>query len=993
MKAFHVISTFALLLTFSIQSAAQRAATGSILYDDDQMFNQLSGAARTLLEARYGKKQGVPQQESVADQTAIGGQFSPQGPLSFLANPLVNDPTADATSKDTQSETGLVLGSGSNVVCSFNDAGSYTGVNNHFTGWSRSTDAGTGWSDLGSLPASTEGDAGDPVFARDKTSGTIYFSTLGFTTGENIQIFRSTNDGATFQAPVNATPGFAGSGDFQDKEWIAVDNFSGTGNGNVYLAWRHFPNFAPGAGITYGIRFTRSTDGGATWIPSQGTLIVGSAGGGVQGAWTCVGPDHSVYVFWLDQTAGAGTAQVIKMRKSTDQGATFAVAVTVATLTVTAGNGDLGLAFRSNSFPQAAVNPISGNIYVVYNNPTAASGGDRGNILFRQSTDGGTTWSSATQLNTDGTTNTQYMPSIAVAPDGGALCVSWYDRRSDPSDALIARWGVTASIVGSVVTFGSNFPISNQFPAVFGVDPVINTTYMGDYDQMDGDDGFFYVTWGDNRDPSIAVPSRKNANVRFAKIPRAGVSPMPVVDFVSAVISGGNGNGKIDFNECNDLTVTLKNDGTASATGVSGTLSTTTSGVTITQNVSVYPDLAAGASAANSTAFKISTDPGFACGTTVLLTLTVNYAGGSDAHNFTFPSCLCADTVIVGSIVSGDLQQTARLFRDAVASNCSSPKGSCPGTSGSGTRSFDAYTFTNSATSTACVTATLTPNCSVANFIFAVAYTGSFVSSDVCTNYLADLGSSPGNGSSLSFGFNIPALGTVVVVVNEVTAATGCSSYTLRLSGLLSSTDGGGACAPLPIQLASFTGRATSDTTVLLEWRTLSEVNNYGFEMQKSPQQMGLFTTIPGSFVPGHGTTLVPQYYQFTDVNATPYARYYRLRQIDLDGSIHYSDAIHVGTLTGIEGKQIPTEFLLAQNYPNPFNPSTIINYGLPTGSRVTLEVFNILGQRVALLANNVMEAGYHHALFDGKGLSSGVYFYKLTAGSFVDSKKLLLMR
>jgi predicted ribosomally synthesized peptide with SipW-like signal peptide len=105
-----------------------------------------------------------------------------------------------------------------------------------------------------------------------------------------------------------------------------------------------------------------------------------------------------------------------------------------------------------------------------------------------------------------------------------------------------------------------------------------------------------------------------------------------------------------------------------------------------------------------------------------------------------------------------------------------------------------------------------------------------------------------------------------------------------------------------------------------------------------------------------------------------------------------------VGTftsLTDVEDSQtnIPNTFGLNQNYPNPFNPSTTIRYALPKRSAVQLKIFNILGQQVALLQNGEQEAGYHEVRFDGRNLSSGVYFYRIQAGSFVETKKLLMIR
>jgi hypothetical protein len=101
------------------------------------------------------------------------------------------------------------------------------------------------------------------------------------------------------------------------------------------------------------------------------------------------------------------------------------------------------------------------------------------------------------------------------------------------------------------------------------------------------------------------------------------------------------------------------------------------------------------------------------------------------------------------------------------------------------------------------------------------------------------------------------------------------------------------------------------------------------------------------------------------------------------------------GQVTGIDAgrSRIPTAFGLEQNYPNPFNPSTTIHYGLPNKTDAQLSVFNTLGQQVARLVNGDMEAGYHEVKFNGSGLSSGVYFYRLQAGSFVETRKLILVR
>jgi hypothetical protein len=199
--------------------------------------------------------------------------------------------------------------------------------------------------------------------------------------------------------------------------------------------------------------------------------------------------------------------------------------------------------------------------------------------------------------------------------------------------------------------------------------------------------------------------------------------------------------------------------------------------------------------------------------------------------------------------------------------------------------------------------------------------------------------------------------------------------------------------ASVPIQLASFTGRALDRTRVLLEWRTISEVNNYGFEIERAANERGAFEGIPNSFVPGSGTTTEPRYYQFTHTNASASFPFYRLKQIDLDGTVSYFDPIRVSVPTSAGEGSAPASFALGQNYPNPFNPSTNISFSIHAPGVVSLQVFDVLGQAIATLVNETKAPGEYSVPWDATDVPSGVYFYKLVAGNSVAVKKLMVAK
>jgi len=188
----------------------------------------------------------------------------------------------------------------------------------------------------------------------------------------------------------------------------------------------------------------------------------------------------------------------------------------------------------------------------------------------------------------------------------------------------------------------------------------------------------------------------------------------------------------------------------------------------------------------------------------------------------------------------------------------------------------------------------------------------------------------------------------------------------------------------LPVELSSFSAVILSKKEILLKWRTETEVSNYGFEIQRKTFSDNEWTRI--GFVAGNGNSNSPKDYSFTDGNPVNGSRFnYRLKQIDTDGKYEFSDMIEV--------EIVPGDFILFQNYPNPFNPSTKITYQLPRESKVILKIYDIMGAEVTSLVNENKESGVYEVEFNGNSLANGTYIYRIVAGDFIETKKMVLIK
>ncbi len=262
---------------------------------------------------------------------------------------------------------------------------------------------------------------------------------------------------------------------------------------------------------------------------------------------------------------------------------------------------------------------------------------------------------------------------------------------------------------------------------------------------------------------------------------------------------------------------------------------------------------------------------------------------------------------------------------------------------------------------------------------------GGITSADVTFNYLdtdvigdeTQYGLFKYDGSWLPF--SPITLNTTTNTV-AVTAVSSFSDWTLGIDD------------PLPVELTSFSA-TTIGPNIKLNWKTATEINNYGFEVERCAQSAERKAWEKIGFVNGNGNSNSPKDYSFVDNNllsgrqGVSSGKYsYRLKQIDNDGHFEYSKIIEVDMI-GVK------KFELSQNYPNPFNPATTISFSLPEASNVKLTLYNLLGQEIETLVNGFKESGVHTVNFNASKLNSGIYIYKIETNGLTQTRKMTLIK
>ena len=797
--------------------------------------------------------------------------------------------------------------------------------------------------------------------------GTLYMSFLGYSGG--MKVAYSNDLGNTWSSSIILQSGSV------DKNLTAVDNVPGSPYmGNAYVVWSDFNQLNPSATVSH------STNSGVSWSTYQ-HINTSASSHYTQGVYPVVGPGGVVYVAWQNPTSGGSyTGDFVGLGKSTDGGVTWTYNNNIYDC-----NGIRGyLSFsgaqniRVNDFPAMAVDnsggPRNGWLYIVTAEKNLSPAGSDPDIILHYSTDGGTTWSSGIRVNQDATNNGkfQYMPAVCVGEDG-ALNVVYYDTRNaagttpDSAEVFLSR-----SVDG-----GNTFidiPVSDH---KFKPKPIsgLATGYQGDYIGVVESNGTVYPYWADD---ISGIYQAWTAQVSFG--PPCGVEnasdPNPAsgetnVDVNLAQLSWTNGAG------ANTNELYFGTSPTNLTLVQSGSLSTSwtidPSYLPLDYYTNYYWKVTEIGDTCNSSiifSFKTMQDPNFHMVSDTLYPQSADYwTGTTDGSTKTEISKVRTIDPELGwmafdiSSIPSQATVTGVSFNGYVDSTyypfwSITPMPDNPVTSSAATVFADAmagyaqgvaYVYSNeSSTFTTGWHTYSLENGAVSDLQIAVAssqgwFATGIVDRDFSTTYYINF-----------HGWNEANPPYIVVDYNYIT----------------------------PVELSSFTVSANNGN-VNLNWSTATETNNKGFEIERKSVN-GEFQNV--GYVPGFGTTTEPRSYTYADNNVDGGQYTYRLRQIDLNGSSSYSKEVEVEVTA-------PKEFSLDQNYPNPFNPTTLIQYSIPAEQHVKLNVYNLLGEKVMTLVDGMQKSGQHEVSFNASNLASGVYVYKLEAGTQSSIKKMVLMK
>ncbi|MGB0132389.1 hypothetical protein [Dokdonella sp.] len=488
------------------KAAQHVTAESCAMLDDPKLANRMDGLLFFLAKA-------------CGRQADFIGQVKSEVPFDVLPylEPVtdinVSDPTGDAGSTRTQSESSISLNPVTGTLCSaYND--SYHGVSQNlgFSGFARSTDGGQTWDDRGAI---SNDDSGDPSMVWRRLDGKFYYAALR---NGGLALYRSDDDCQTFTFVSQVASGN------DDKELMAIDNEPTSPlYGRIYIVWVDF-------GASSRIYSTHSTDAGATWSTQ---LAISPSGVSVQGAWPTIAPNGDIYVSWLAWMPPTGYPNgnlEIPLVRSTDGGVSYSTLAPAMSnqpnprdAASTSSCGRPALKGNVRLLPSPQIVFRNGYLHAVYTyDPDGFGTGDVINVYYRRYNPNTTTWDPEVLVNDDATTTDQYQPTLAVGT-GGQVTVGYYSRQLDTVNNLLVDYYSRTSFDNGVSWTQPSVRLSDVSSAIV-LDSSLATCYHGDYDQqLQDEDGRAHYLWSDDRGGSPDIfTDRTLVGTDFLLVAEAG---------------------------------------------------------------------------------------------------------------------------------------------------------------------------------------------------------------------------------------------------------------------------------------------------------------------------------------------------------------------------------------------------------------------------------------------------------------------------------------
>jgi hypothetical protein len=886
--------------------------------------------------------------------------------IMYQDNPDV--PVLPSSNPQTENSIAVSTLNAQKLMVSTNTTPTSTGQGYYF-----SSNGGLNWTGTDFSPNGIS-NYGDPVAMFD-LNGNAYWVTLASPGG--ITMARTSNSGTTWTTLTGADNTNSAN---DDKEHACVD-LSGVYPNNVYVAWTDFTTSPAGVFVN------RSTNNGTTWGVKTAITGLGSDLG--QGVNMSTAPNGDVYLIMANYAGGSLPESGIRFLKSTNGGATWPVSTVAFPISgIRTSNGAIA-AFgntRATSFPSMGVDRSGGSrngwIYIAYNDKTS----DVSDVLLRRSTDGGTSWSTPFRVNQEpvGDGKPQWASSVAVDATNGSVNVSYYDM--DSTALLTARY-IATSLDGGVTWQYTKASDVRFTPQQLGGS--FASGYMGDYYETAAGGGKVWACWSDNRTGTFnAFVSSITLGPSISHTPLGNTEQITGSRTVAAQVLTANsglmaGQTKLLYSKNNPVitdSIVMTNSG---GNNWSANLPLSGAG-TYRYYIKTLDSLGRAATSPPGAPATLHT---FTAQTDVTVPVIVH----TPLTNVAKPSWPATVSATVTDNIGID-SSWVKWYKNSTANT---KQFKLINTSGSNySAAFNSLNSDVAVGDSIFYRIYAQDNSAGHNRDSTALYKFKIINVFLCEGF-TDAAFPPANWS-------ITATGTVYWTRNTVSSygiGTGSAKFDFwsAASGTtqsLNSLTFGNTIANDTLRFDEAYAPYTSGTDSLI----LYSSTNAGSTFTRFATFWGNAAGGPLNTAPTATSAFTPTSTQWaTKKCALPVGtNQVRFTSYSGFGNNLYVDSICVkSTVSGVQNifTGIPNVYKLDQNYPNPFNPVTKINFAMPKQGLVTLKVYDMVGREVATLINEVRNAGYYSADFNGMNFASGVYFYKLVANDFIDTKRMVLIK